>query len=47
MNSQELTIQQAISRAKKASKQGKTAEAVEIYNAVLAHQPNYLTPQTL
>jgi len=29
-NSQQLTIQQAISRAKKAVKQGKIADAVEI-----------------
>ena len=40
-NSQQLTIQQAISRAKKATKQGKIADAVELYNAVLAHQPNH------
>ena len=41
-NSQELTIQQAISRAKKATKQGNTAVAVELYNAVLQHQPDHL-----
>ena len=40
-NSQQLTIPQAISRAKKASKQGKIADAVELYTAVLAHQPNH------
>ena len=40
-NSQELTIQQAISRAKKASKQGKIADAVEIYSAILQQQPNH------
>ena len=40
-NSQQLTIQQAISRAKKATKQGKIADAVELYNAVLQHQPNH------
>ena len=40
-NSQELTIQQAISRAKKATKQGKIADAVELYTAVLQHQPNH------
>jgi len=39
-NSQQLTIQQAISRAKKAAKQGKIADAVELYNAVLQHQPH-------
>ncbi|MEC8951129.1 MAG: tetratricopeptide repeat protein, partial [Pseudomonadota bacterium] len=41
MNSQKLTIQQAISRAKKAIKQGKIADAVELYTAVLQHQPNH------
>ena len=40
-NSQQLAIQQAISRAKKASKQGKTAEAVEVYTAILQQQPNH------
>ena len=40
-NSQQLTIQQAISQAKKATKQGKIADAVELYNAVLQHQPNH------
>ena len=40
-NSQELTIQQAISRATKATKQGKIADAVELYTAVLQHQPNH------
>ena len=40
-NSQQLTIQQAISRAKKATKQGKIADAMELYNAILAHQPNH------
>ena len=40
-NSQELTIQQALSRAKKATKQGKIADAVELYNAVLQQQPNH------
>ena len=33
--SQQLTTPQAISRAKKAVKQGKIAEAVEIYTAIL------------
>ena len=41
MNSQKLTIQQAISRAKKATKKGKIADAVELYTAVLEHQPNH------
>ena len=41
MNSQKLTIQQAISRAKKATKKGKIADAVELYTAVLQHQPNH------
>jgi hypothetical protein len=36
--SQQLTIQQAISRAKKATKQGNTAVAVNLYNAVLARE---------
>ena len=40
-NSQQLTIQQALSRAKKAVKQSKIAEAVKLYTAVLAHQPNH------
>ena len=39
-NLQQLTIPQAISRAKKATKQGKIADAVELYNAVLQHQPH-------
>ena len=41
MNSQKLTIQQAISRAKKATKKGKISDAVELYNAVLQQQPNH------
>ena len=40
-NSQQLTIQQAISRAKKAIKQGNTAVTLELYNAVLQQQPNH------
>ena len=40
-HSQQLTIQQAISRAKKAAKEGKIADAVELYTAILAHQPNH------
>mgnify|MGYP001545024004 CR=1 FL=1 len=39
--SQQLTIEQAISRAKKAAKRGDTAVAVQLYNAVLQHQPNH------
>ena len=39
--SQQLTIEQAISRAKKATKQGDTAVALQLYNAVLQHQPNH------
>ena len=39
--SQQLTIQQGISRAKKAVKQGKIADAVELYNAVLQLQPDH------
>lgn len=38
---QQLTIKQAISQAKKATKQGNTAVAIELYNAVLLHQPNH------
>jgi tetratricopeptide (TPR) repeat protein/SAM-dependent methyltransferase len=37
---QPLTVKQAISRAKKATKQGDTAVALELYTAVLQHQPN-------
>ena len=40
-NSQQLTIQQALSRAKKATKQGKIADAVELYTTVLQQQPNH------
>ena len=40
-NSQQLTIQQALSRAKKAIKQGNTAIAVNLYNAILQQQPNH------
>ena len=40
-NSQQLTIQKAISRARKATKQGKIAVAVELYTAVLQQQPNH------
>ena len=35
------TIKQAISRAKKVTKKGKIADAVELYTAVLQHQPNH------
>ena len=40
--SQQLTIEQVISRAKKAAKQGRVAVARQLYNAVLQHQPNHL-----
>ncbi len=39
--SQPLTIQQAISKAKKAIKKGNITAALELYNAVLQHQPNH------
>ena len=39
--SQQLTIEQAISRAKKAVKRGNTALALKLYNAVLQNQPNH------
>ncbi len=39
--SQTLTIEQAISRAKKAIRKGNIDAAVELYNAVLQHQPNH------
>lgn len=39
--SQQLTIKQALSRAKKAAKKGKIAIAVELYTAVLAIQPKH------
>ena len=38
---EQLTVHQAISRAEKAVKQGNTAEALQLYNAVLRHQPNH------
>ena len=41
MNSVQLTVQQAISKAKKAIKKGNTAEALELYTAVLKHQPHH------
>ena len=41
MNSQKLTIQQAMSRANKAAQKGKIADAVELYTVVLQHQPNH------
>ena len=40
-NSQQLTIQQAISQAKKATKEGNTAVVVNLYNTVLQQQPNH------
>ena len=39
--SQELTIAQAISRAKKAARQGDVAVARQLYSAVLQHQPGH------
>ncbi len=36
-----LTIKQALSRAKKATTKGKVTLALELYNAVLQHQPNH------
>lgn len=39
--SQPVTIEQVLSRAKKASKQGKFAEAMQLYNAILSHQPQH------
>ena len=39
--SQQLTIEQAISMAEEAVKQGNTALALELYNAVLKNQPNH------
>ena len=39
--SQQLTIEQAISLAEKAARQGNVAVARKLYNAVLQHQPNH------
>ena len=39
--SQQLTIEQAISRAKEAAEQGDIAAAQQLYSAVLQHQPNH------
>ena len=39
--SQQLTIEQVISRAKKAAKQGNLAVAQQLYQAVLQHQPRH------
>ena len=38
---QQLTIVQALSRAKKATRQGNTAVAQQLYSAILQHQPNH------
>jgi tetratricopeptide (TPR) repeat protein len=38
---QQLTIEQAISRAKKAAKQGNDTKALQLYSAVLQRQPNH------
>jgi len=37
----QITIEQALSRAKKAIKNGNAAIALQLYNAVLQHQPNH------
>ena len=39
--SPQLTIEQAISRAKKAARQGNIAVARQLYQAILQHQPNH------
>ena len=39
--SQQLTIEQAISQAKKATEQGNIAVARQLYRAVLQHRPNH------
>ena len=38
--SKTLTIEQAIALAEKATKQGSTAVAIEIFTAILQRQPN-------
>ena len=38
---QQLTVEQALSRAKKATEQGKVAVARQLYNAVLQHHSNH------
>ncbi|NQV69011.1 MAG: tetratricopeptide repeat protein, partial [Pseudohongiella sp.] len=40
-HSQQLTIEQALSRAKKAIKKGYTQTAAELYDAILQQQPNH------
>ena len=40
--SQQLTIEQAISQAEKMARQGNVAVARQLYRAVLQHQPNHL-----
>ena len=40
-STQQLTIAQALSRAKEAAKQGKLAVAQQLYTAVLQHQPGH------
>lgn len=39
-HSRSLTIKQALSKARKAAKRGNVGSALELYKAVLAHQPN-------
>jgi tetratricopeptide (TPR) repeat protein len=38
---QQLTIEEAISRAKKAAKRGNATEALQLYDAILKRQPNH------
>ena len=40
-SAQQLTIEQVISRAKKAAKQGNIDVAQQLYSTVLQHQPNH------
>ena len=37
-----MTVEQALSQAKKATKQGNTAVAMKLYRAILKHQPDHL-----
>jgi len=39
--SKQLTINQALSRAKKATKQGNIEAALQLYNTILQHQPDH------
>ena len=40
-HSQNLTLEQALSKAKKAAKQGNSTLASQLYEAILQHQPNH------